>query len=84
MGDRALDAEATGLSIQGASRKLLKVVEELVLRLDDLVIGVPSQKYGQEIMAWVKPREGASLDDEMLTAFCRGKIQKFRMRKVSI
>ena len=35
-------------------------------------------------MAWVKPREGASPDDEMLTAFCRGKIQKFRMREVSI
>ena len=35
-------------------------------------------------MAWVKPRDAASLDDEMLRAFCRCKIQKFRSREVLI
>ena len=26
------------------------------------VIGVPSEKYGEEVMAWVRPRPGATVD----------------------
>ena len=38
------------------------------------VIGVPSAKYGEEVMAWVKPRDGAALTAEALAAACRGRI----------
>ena len=97
--------------IRGGENVFPREVEEFLHThpdiLDAQVIGVPSRSYGEEVMAWVKPREGASLDDERLTAFCRGqiatykiprywklvetfpmtvtgKIQKFRMREVSI
>jgi fatty-acyl-CoA synthase len=43
------------------------------------VIGVPSAKYGEEIMAWVRLRAGAELDDEALAAFCRGKIATYKI-----
>jgi fatty-acyl-CoA synthase len=31
-------------------------------------------KYGEELMAWVIPREGADVDAEAIRAFCRGQI----------
>ncbi len=42
------------------------------------VIGVPSIKYGEEVMAWVRLRAGVSLSHEELTAFCSGKIASYK------
>ena len=46
---------------------------------DVQVIGVPSEKYGEEVMAWVKLQEGAQLTGEDLTEYCRGKISTFKI-----
>ena len=46
---------------------------------DAQVIGVPSEKYVEEVMAWVKPRAGASVTPEELTAFCKGQIATFKI-----
>ncbi len=43
------------------------------------VIGVPSEKYGEEVMAWVKCKPGAKLTSEELTAYCTGKISTFKI-----
>jgi fatty-acyl-CoA synthase len=43
------------------------------------VVGVPSRQYGEEVMAWVKLREGAAATAEDLTAYCRGKIATFKI-----
>ena len=43
------------------------------------VIGVPSRKYGEEVMAWVRPRPGATLADTELTAFCKGRLAAFKV-----
>jgi fatty-acyl-CoA synthase len=43
------------------------------------VVGVPSVKYGEEVMAWVRPRAGAAITPEELTAFCTGKIATFKI-----
>jgi fatty-acyl-CoA synthase len=43
------------------------------------VIGVPSEKYGEEVMAWVRVRAGASVDDAGLTSFCTGKIATYKI-----
>ncbi|WP_309891133.1 AMP-binding protein [Archangium sp.] len=43
------------------------------------VIGVPSEKYGEEVMAWVKPRPGASVNQEELIKFCTGRISTFKI-----
>ena len=42
-------------------------------------IGVPSERYGEEVMAWVQLRPGASVTDEELAAFCRGQIATFKI-----
>jgi fatty-acyl-CoA synthase len=46
---------------------------------DVSVVGVPDEKYGEEIMAWVKLREGASVSEDELKDFCRGKIAHFKV-----
>lgn len=46
---------------------------------DVQVIGVPSEKYGEEVMAWVVPRSGATLTEEDLVTFCRGQIATFKI-----
>ena len=43
------------------------------------VVGVPSRKYGEEVMGWVRPRAGHSVTPEELTAFCTGKIATFKI-----
>ncbi|AKU95390.1 Acetoacetyl-CoA synthetase [Labilithrix luteola] len=43
------------------------------------VIGVPSKKYGEEVMAWVRTKPGATLTAEHLTSFCSGRIATFKI-----
>ena len=40
---------------------------------------MPSARYGEEVMAWVRPRAGASITEAELTAFCTGKIATFKI-----
>jgi fatty-acyl-CoA synthase len=43
------------------------------------VVGVPSARYVEEVMAWVRLKAGATLTPEELTAFCTGKIATFKI-----
>ena len=46
---------------------------------DAQVVGVPSDRYGEEVLAWVKPKPGATLDSDALAAFCRGAIATYKI-----
>jgi fatty-acyl-CoA synthase len=46
---------------------------------DVQVVGVPDERYGEEIMAWVIVREGATLDEEEVREYCRGKIAHYKI-----
>lgn len=48
---------------------------------DAQVIGVPSEKYGEEVMAWIIPHEGITLEAEAIQGFCREKIAGFKVPK---
>jgi fatty-acyl-CoA synthase len=43
------------------------------------VVGVPSVKYGEEVMAWVRVRPGAELTEEDLTVFCKSQIAGYKV-----
>jgi fatty-acyl-CoA synthase len=43
------------------------------------VIGVPSEKYGEEVMAWVRAKAGASIDEAELVRYCTGKIATYKI-----
>ncbi|MEY2583963.1 MAG: fatty-acyl-CoA synthase [Ilumatobacteraceae bacterium] len=97
--------------IRGGENIYPREVEEFLYShpdiLDVQVIGIPDEKYGEELVAWVRLRGGASLTRDELAAYCRGriahykiprylhitdefpmtvtgKVQKYRMRDVSI
>src|SRR5262249_33467212 len=46
------------------------------------VIGVPSIKYGEEVMAWIKVKPSAALTDEELIRFCTGKIATYKIPRM--
>lgn len=58
-------------------------IEEFLLTHEAIenvqVIGVPSQKYGEEVMAWVIVKEGYDLTEEDLDRYCRGQIATFKI-----
>ena len=43
------------------------------------VIGVPDEYYGEQVMAWVKLKDGAMLTREELLAYCRGRIMDYKI-----
>jgi len=43
------------------------------------VIGVPDAKYGEEVMAWVKLKRGATLSEQDIKTFCKGQIADFKI-----
>jgi fatty-acyl-CoA synthase len=46
---------------------------------DVQVIGVPDERYGEELCAWVRLRDGAAATDDELREFCRGKLAHFKI-----
>jgi fatty-acyl-CoA synthase len=64
--------------IRGGENIYPREIEEFLYAHPDIsdvqVIGVPSERYGEEVMAWVRPKEGATPTVESLEAFCRGRI----------
>ena len=69
--------------IRGGENIYPREVEEFLYTHPDIsdvqVLGVPSEKYGEEVMAWVKPREGATVTGDELAAWCKGKIATFKI-----
>jgi fatty-acyl-CoA synthase len=70
--------------IRGGENVYPREIEEFLYSHPDIVdvqvIGVPDERYGEEIMAWVKLREGApALSADDIRAFCQGKIAHFKV-----
>jgi fatty-acyl-CoA synthase len=69
--------------IRGGENVYPREIEEYLYThpavLDVQVIGVPSEKYGEEVMAWIKRRPGATETADDLAAFCRGRIATFKI-----
>jgi fatty-acyl-CoA synthase len=69
--------------IRGGENIYPREVEEFLYSHPDIadvqVIGVPSERYGEEVMAWVKLREGSAPTGEELAAWCKGKIATYKI-----
>jgi fatty-acyl-CoA synthase len=69
--------------IRGGENVYPREIEEYLLTHPDVVdaqvIGVPSERYGEEVMAWVRARPGSGLTDDTLTHFCRGRIANYKI-----
>jgi fatty-acyl-CoA synthase len=69
--------------IRGGENVYPREVEEFLYThpaIEDVqVIGIPDPKYGEELMAWIKPKEGATIDVEEMRAFCDGRIAHYKV-----
>ena len=71
------------LIIRGGENVYPREIEELLYQhpaiQDVQVIGVPDRKFGEEVMAWVRLREGATATPDDLKAFCKASLAYFKV-----
>jgi fatty-acyl-CoA synthase len=69
--------------IRGGENVYPREIEEFLYRhpkvQDVQVIGVPDLKYGEEICAWIKLRDGHSATSEEIREFCKGQIAHYKI-----
>jgi len=69
--------------IRGGENIYPREVEEFLYSHPDVadvqVFGVPSERYGEEVMAWVRLREGVTLTEEDLASYCSGRIATYKI-----
>jgi len=69
--------------IRGGENVYPREIEEFLYThpaiADVQVIGVPDERYGEELMAWIILRPGASLSEDDVKEFCRGQIAHFKI-----
>jgi fatty-acyl-CoA synthase len=70
--------------IRGGENIYPREVEEFLYThpdiLDAQVIGVPDEKYGEELMVWIRLRQGAApVTVESLREFCTGKLAHYKI-----
>jgi fatty-acyl-CoA synthase len=69
--------------IRGGENVYPREIEEFLHRhpavADAQVVGVPSERYGEEVMAWVVLKPGAACDAAALDAHCRGQIATYKV-----
>lgn len=73
------------LIIRGGENISPKEIEDFLYTypniLDVQIIGVPSEKFGEEVMAWVKVRNGFDVTEDELLNYCTGKIAHYKIPK---
>jgi len=69
--------------IRGGENVYPREIEEFLYTHPDIVdaqvVGVPDERYGEEVMAWVRLREGRQLTAEQLRDFCQGKLAHYKI-----
>ncbi|MFD3744898.1 AMP-binding protein [Nocardia sp. NPDC058633] len=70
--------------IRGGENIYPREIEEFLYTHPDIVdaqvIGVPDDKYGEELMVWIRLREGATpLDATAVRAFCTGRLAHYKI-----
>jgi fatty-acyl-CoA synthase len=68
--------------IRGGENIYPREVEEFLHGHPDIadvqVIGVPDARYGEELMAWIVLREGATCTEADLRAYCQNRLAHFK------
>ncbi|GAA2748016.1 AMP-binding protein [Kitasatospora cinereorecta] len=80
----AITGRIKDMVIRGGENLYPREIEEFLYThpdiLDVQVIGVPDAKYGEELMAWVRMREGAApLTADAVREFCAGRLAHFKI-----
>ncbi|MCT8139588.1 AMP-binding protein [Anaerobacillus sp. CMMVII] len=71
--------------IRGGENIYPREIEEFLYQhpkvVDVQVVGVPDERFGEEVVAWLKLKEGETATDEEIRQFCLGKIARYKVPK---
>nr|WP_319572277.1 AMP-binding protein [uncultured Draconibacterium sp.] len=71
--------------VRGGENIYPREIENYLYRLPQIeaveVAGVPSQRYGEAVGAFIKLKKGEMLSEEEILDFCRGNIARFKIPK---
>lgn len=74
---------AKDMVIRGGENVYPVEIEEFLYTHPDIidaqVIGVPDEKYGEELMAWIRVRDGKTITAAALREFALGKLAKYKI-----
>ena len=69
--------------IRGGENVYPREIEEVLFEHPAIgsaqVIGVPDERMGEELMAWIVVRDGATVTDDEVRAFCRERLAHFKV-----
>jgi fatty-acyl-CoA synthase len=69
--------------IRGGENIYPREIEEFLYthpKIEDAqVVGVPDAKYGEELVAWIKLREGETATEEEIREFCQGRLAHYKV-----
>ncbi|MCZ4305917.1 AMP-binding protein [Zoogloeaceae bacterium G21618-S1] len=69
--------------IRGGENIYPREIEEFLYRhpkiVDVQVVGVPDQKYGEALCAWIILREGELMTEDEVRSFCQGQIAHYKI-----
>jgi len=78
-----ITGRAKEMIIRGGENIYPREIEEFLFgnpRVKNVqVIGVPDEKYGEEIQAWIELREGETATEDEVKAYCKGKIAHYKI-----
>lgn len=82
----AITGRIKDMVIRGGENIYPREIEEFLYThpdiLDAQAIGVPDEKYGEELMVWIRMKDGAEpLDAEQIRRFCAGKLARYKIPK---
>ena len=82
----AITGRIKDMVIRGGENVYPREIEEFLYThpdiLDAQVIGVPDAKYGEELMVWVRMKDGTEpLDAAKVREFCTGKLAHYKIPK---
>ncbi|MEN3280339.1 MAG: fatty-acyl-CoA synthase [Solirubrobacteraceae bacterium] len=74
--------------IRGGENVYPREIEEFLYTHADIadvqIVGVPDERYGEELCAWVIQRAGGSLDEDAVREYCRGRLAHFKVPRYVI
>lgn len=69
--------------IRGGENIYPREIEEFLYThpkvLDVQVVGIPDEKYGEEVTAWIRLKEDTSATSDEIREYCKGKISRFKI-----
>ena len=78
-----ITGRAKEMIIRGGENIYPREIEEYLYTHPDIadvyVFGLPDERLGESVAAWIKLRDGASLTEEAVREFCAGRIAHFKI-----